>query len=212
MGSRPHIPRGPKVQQTRRREPASLALPAAAACPPLLDHRMNTLQGQPANLCQYEGKVLVVVNTASYCGYTDQYKGLEALYQKYKGQGLVVLGVPSNDFGGQEPGTAEQVADFCERTYKVRFPMLEKSVVSGEGRDPALQGALREDRAGAEVELPQVRRGPPGRAAGRVPERRDARRTRSSWRPWRRPSSPARRSRREQSLQGERKRRSIALI
>lgn len=110
---------------------AAIALPAAAACPPLLDQRLATLQGQPANLCQYEDKVLVVVNTASYCGYTSQYKGLEALYQKYRAQGLVVLGVPSNDFGSQEPGTAEQVADFCERTYKVRFPMLEKSVVSG---------------------------------------------------------------------------------
>ncbi len=110
---------------------AALALPAAAACPPLLDQRMSTLKGEPANLCQYEDKVLVVVNTASYCGYTNQYKGLEALYQKYKGRGLVVLGVPSNDFGGQEPGSNEQVADFCERTYKVRFPMLEKSAVSG---------------------------------------------------------------------------------
>jgi len=115
---------------------AVLALPAAAACPPLLDQPMSTLRGTPANLCQYEDKVLVVVNTASYCGYTNQYKGLEALYQNYKGQGLVVLGVPSNDFGGQEPGTAEQVADFCERTYKVRFPMLEKSVVSGKDAIP----------------------------------------------------------------------------
>jgi glutathione peroxidase len=110
---------------------ASLALPAAAACPPLLDQRLATLKGEPANLCQYEGKVLVVVNTASYCGFTDQYKGLEALYQKYRSQGLVVLGVPSNDFGRQEPGSNAEVADFCERTYKVRFPMLEKSVVSG---------------------------------------------------------------------------------
>lgn len=110
---------------------ASLALPAAAACPPLLDQRLATLKGEPANLCQYEGKVLVVVNTASYCGYTDQYKGLESLYQKYRAQGLVVVGVPSNDFGRQEPGSNAEVADFCERTYKVRFPMLEKSVVSG---------------------------------------------------------------------------------
>ncbi len=118
---------------------AALALPAAAACPPLLDQRLATLKGEPANLCQYEDKVLVVVNTASYCGYTNQYKGLEALYQKYKGQGLVVLGVPSNDFGGQEPGSNEQVADFCERTYKVRFPMLEKSTVSGKDAIPLYQ-------------------------------------------------------------------------
>jgi glutathione peroxidase len=107
------------------------ALPAAAACPPLLDHRMSTLQGEPADLCRYAGQVVLVVNTASYCGYTGQYRGLEALYQRYRGKGLVVLGVPSNDFGAQEPGTDAQVADFCERTYKVRFPMLSKSVVKG---------------------------------------------------------------------------------
>jgi len=108
------------------------ALPAAAgACPALLDYRMNSLKGDPVDLCQYAGKVVLVVNTASYCGYTGQYKGLESLYQKYKGRGLVVLGVPSNDFGAQEPGSNEQVADFCERTYQVRFPMLEKAAVSG---------------------------------------------------------------------------------
>lgn len=115
---------------------AALALPAAAACPPLLDQRMSTLQGKPANLCQYADKVLVVVNTASYCGFTGQYKGLEALYQKYRERGLVVLGVPSNDFGRQEPGSNAEVADFCERTFKVRFPMLEKSVVSGKDAIP----------------------------------------------------------------------------
>ena len=101
------------------------------------------------------------MNTASYCGYTSQYEGLEALYQKYKGQGLVVLGVPSNNFGGQEPGTNEQVADFCERTYKVRFPMLEKSVVSGKDAIPLYKALADEDRAGAAVEFPQVRGGPP---------------------------------------------------
>ena len=107
------------------------AFPAAAACPALLDHRMNTLKGEATDLCQHAGKVVLVVNTASYCGYTGQYKGLEALYQRFKDRGLVVLGVPSNDFGGQEPGSDAQVADFCERTYKVRFPMLAKTVVSG---------------------------------------------------------------------------------
>lgn len=106
------------------------ALPAAAACPALLDHRMSSLKGEPTDLCQYAGKVVLVVNTASYCGYTGQYEGLESLFQKYKGRGFVVLGVPSNDFA-QEPGPDEQVADFCERTYKVRFPMVSKSAVSG---------------------------------------------------------------------------------
>jgi glutathione peroxidase len=121
------------------------ALPAAAgACPPLLDHRMATLKGEPADLCQYAGKVVLVVNTASACGYTGQYQGLESLYQRYRDRGLVVLGVPSNDFGGQEPGTNEQVADFCERTYRVRFPMLAKSPVSGPGAVPLYRGLAAE--------------------------------------------------------------------
>ena len=116
------------------------ALPAAAACPPLLDHRMASIKGEPADLCQYAGKVVLVVNTASYCGYTGQYKGLESLHQRYKDRGLVVLGVPSNDFGAQEPGSDAQVAEFCERTYKVRFPMLSKSVVSGPRAAPLYRG------------------------------------------------------------------------
>ena len=114
----------------------AIALPAAAACPTLLDQRLTTLQGKPDDLCRYAGQVVVVVNTASYCGYTPQYQGLEALYQKYRGRGLVVLGFPSNDFGKQEPGTNAEVADFCERTFKVRFPMYEKTVVSGTGASP----------------------------------------------------------------------------
>ena len=118
---------------------AAIVFPAAAACPSVLDHRFKTLQGKPADLCQYQGKVVLVVNTASFCGYTPQYQGLEAIYQKYKGQGLVVLGFPSNDFGGQEPGTNEQVADFCERTYQVKFPMLEKTVVTGKDANPVYQ-------------------------------------------------------------------------
>jgi glutathione peroxidase len=104
---------------------------AAAACPALLDQKVSTLQGKPDDLCRYEGKVVLVVNTASFCGFTPQYEGLEKLYQTYQGKGLVVLGFPSNDFGKQEPGSNAEVADFCERTYKVRFPMYEKTVVTG---------------------------------------------------------------------------------
>jgi glutathione peroxidase len=112
----------------------AMAGPAFAAdCAPLLDHKFKSLQGQPQDLCQYKGKVLLVVNTASYCGYTPQYEGLQALYDKYKERGLVVLGFPANDFGKQEPGSNAEVADFCERTYKVKFPMIEKtSVVAGQ--------------------------------------------------------------------------------
>ena len=109
---------------------------AAAACPALLDQKLNTLQGKPDDLCRHEGKVVLLVNTASYCGYTKQYEGLETLYQKYKGKGLVVLGFPSNDFGQQEPGSNAEVADFCERTFKVRFPMYEKSAVTGPAASP----------------------------------------------------------------------------
>ena len=106
---------------------------SASDCPAILDHRFSSLQGKPQDLCQYRGKVLLVVNTASYCGYTEQYQGLQALYEKYQKRGLVVLGFPANDFGKQEPGSNAEVADFCERTYKVRFPMIEKtSVLAGQ--------------------------------------------------------------------------------
>ena len=104
-----------------------------AECSAILDHRFASLQGKPQDLCQYRGKVLLVVNTASYCGYTEQYKGLQALHDKYQKRGLVVLGFPANDFGKQEPGSNAEVADFCERTFKVKFPMIEKtSVVAGQ--------------------------------------------------------------------------------
>lgn len=103
----------------------------AGRCPALLNHRFERLQdGAPQDLCQYAGRVLLVVNTASYCGFTKQYEGLEALYAKYREQGLVVLGFPSNDFQ-QETGSAEQIADLCFNTYGVRFPMFDKTVVSG---------------------------------------------------------------------------------
>jgi glutathione peroxidase len=108
----------------------------AASCTPLLDHRMTTLQGSPQDFCQYQGKVVLAVNTASYCGYTKQYASLEALYQKYKSRGLVVLGFPSNDFGKQEPGSNAEVADFCERTFRVKFPMFEKSRVAAGSANP----------------------------------------------------------------------------
>nr|WP_235835252.1 glutathione peroxidase [Albitalea terrae] len=104
---------------------------AQAACSSLLNREMPRLQDEkPQNLCQYAGKVVVVVNTASFCGYTPQYKGLEALYAKYSPRGLVVLGFPSNDFGKQEPGSNQSIADFCENTFGVKFPMFAKSHVA----------------------------------------------------------------------------------
>ena len=103
---------------------------------PLLSHSFSPLQdGAPQNLCQYSGKVLLVVNTASYCGFTNQYEGLEALYAKYEKRGLVVLGFPSNDFGQQEPGNAKQIADLCFNTYGVKFPMFSKVAVVGPQRN-----------------------------------------------------------------------------
>jgi glutathione peroxidase len=110
---------------------------ARAACPPLLDRKAPRLQDDaPQDLCQFSGKVLLIVNTASHCGYTGQYEGLEALHKRYSGRGLVVLGFPSNDFGQQEPGSAKQIADLCFNTYGVAFPMFAKTVVAGPGADP----------------------------------------------------------------------------
>ncbi|HLM45311.1 MAG TPA: glutathione peroxidase [Myxococcaceae bacterium] len=101
--------------------------------------KSNRLTGKQESLSEYKGKVLLVVNTASECGYTPQYAGLEKLHQEYKDKGVVVLGFPSNDFGGQEPGTSEQIARFCERKFKVTFPMFEKVKTKGEGRSPVYE-------------------------------------------------------------------------
>jgi len=109
----------------------------AAGCPPLLDESLPTLSDdKPESLCQYKGKVLLVVNTASHCGYTPQYEGLEKLYQRYKDRGLVVLGFPSNDFGGQEPGSDKEIAKFCEANYGVSFPMFTKTSVAAGAVNP----------------------------------------------------------------------------
>ncbi|MDO9314127.1 MAG: glutathione peroxidase [Burkholderiaceae bacterium] len=103
----------------------------AASCGNLLNREIPRLQDEkPQNLCQYAGKVVLVVNTASYCGFTSQYKGLETLYARYRERGLVVLGFPSNDFGGQEPGNNQEIASFCANTFGVKFPMFTKTRVS----------------------------------------------------------------------------------
>ncbi|CAJ0795746.1 Thioredoxin/glutathione peroxidase BtuE [Ralstonia condita] len=116
---------------------AQTAAPAVAgACPASLNFRVKRLQDDaPQDLCQYAGRVVLIVNTASYCGYTYQYEGLEALYAKYRDKGLTVLGFPSNDFE-QEPGSSKQIADFCYNTYGVKFPMFSKTAVIGPGASP----------------------------------------------------------------------------
>ncbi len=111
------------------------------------DYSFEGIDGSPMPLLPYKGKVMLVVNTASECGFTKQYAGLEALWQEYKDRGLVVIGVPSNDFGGQEPGSNAEIKTFCESRYRITFPMAGKTVVKGDNAHPfyryaamALQG------------------------------------------------------------------------
>lgn len=111
--------------------------PGAAGCPALLQQTLPRLQDdKPQALCQYAGRVLLIVNTASYCGFTPQYEGLEKLHARYASRGLVVLGFPSNDFGHQEPGDARQIGELCFNTYGVKFPMFAKTVVKGPQATP----------------------------------------------------------------------------
>ncbi|MBM3386208.1 MAG: glutathione peroxidase [Betaproteobacteria bacterium] len=112
------------------------AQPTTPACPATLQHTLLRLQDEQAqSLCQYSGQVILAVNTASYCGFTGQYKGLEALYARYKGEGLVVLGFPSNDFA-QEKGSNRDIAEFCANTFGVAFPMFAASSVKGPQANP----------------------------------------------------------------------------
>ena len=105
----------------------------------LYDVTINSLDGSPADLHDYDGKAVLVVNVASQCGLTPQYTGLEELNERFAGRGFTVLGVPCNQFGGQEPGTAEEIASFCSTSYGVTFPMTEKVEVNGEGRHELYQ-------------------------------------------------------------------------
>jgi glutathione peroxidase len=100
------------------------------------DFNFTSIDGKPMPLSDYKGKVLVVVNTASFCGFTKQYTGLQKLYETYESKGLVVVGVPSNDFGGQEPGSSEKIKEFCDGNFGITFPMTEKNVVKGTDAHP----------------------------------------------------------------------------
>lgn len=113
----------------------------------LYDFDAETLDGRPAALADYRDKVVLIVNTASKCGFTPQYEGLEALWRKYRDRGLVVLGFPCNQFGGQEPGTADEIASFCSGNYEVSFPMMRKIEVNGPAAHP-LYGYLKKAKKG----------------------------------------------------------------
>jgi glutathione peroxidase len=102
----------------------------------VLDFSLNSIDGKPAPLSQYQGKVVLIVNVASRCGYTPQYEGLEKVYEKYKDQGFVILGFPANNFGGQEPGTNEEIKTFCSSKYSVKFPLYTKISVKGDDIHP----------------------------------------------------------------------------
>src|SRR5437870_2484877 len=111
----------------------------AFAASSVYDFTLNSIDGAPTSLSSYKGKVVLLVNVASKCGYTPQYAGLEKLYEKYKDQGFVILGVPANNFGGQEPGTNEEIKTFCSRNYNVTFPMMSKISVKGADTTPLYQ-------------------------------------------------------------------------
>jgi glutathione peroxidase len=118
---------------------AGFATVAAKPATTIYDFTMKNINGKDVPLKHFKGKVLLVVNVASYCGNTPQYKGLEKLYAERKKDGLEVLGFPANQFGAQEPGTDAQIKEFCEKTYSVTFPMFSKIVVKGEGEHPLYQ-------------------------------------------------------------------------
>jgi len=119
----------------------------AMAATNIYDFTLKTIEGAPAPLAAYQGKVVLLVNVASRCGYTPQYAGLEKLYEKYKDKGFVIVGVPANNFGGQEPGTNEEIKTFCTRNYNVTFPMMSKVSVKGADMTP-LYGYLTEKIGG----------------------------------------------------------------
>ena len=102
----------------------------------IYEFELNRIDGKPQSLADFRGKVVMLVNVASKCGYTKQYEGLESLYEEYGAEGLVVLGFPANDFAGQEPGTNAEIADYCRATWSVKFPMFEKIEVTGPNKHP----------------------------------------------------------------------------
>src|SRR5688572_2792363 len=131
------------VPQTKPQETAKV--------PDVLNFTMNSLDGKPVNLSKYQGKVVLIVNVASECGFTPQYQGLQDLHKKYGSRGLSVLGFPSNDFGQQEPGSNADIADFCKKNYGVEFDMFSKIVVNGTGQAPLYKALTSHSKFGGQV-------------------------------------------------------------
>lgn len=128
-----------------------LALPAAAQAPARpLEAPLVQLDGKPMEAAALQGKAVLFVNVASQCGYTKQYAGLQKLYETYKDRGLVIVGVPCNQFGGQEPGSAEEIQSFCKLNYGVSFPLLQKQEVNGPGRSPLYQSLVASPAGGGQ--------------------------------------------------------------
>lgn len=151
-------------------KPAADPQPSQASNMSFHDFTMNAIDGQARSLSEYKGKVLLVVNTASECGYTPQYAGLVRLHEKLKDKGFSVLGFPSNDFGAQEPGSDEEIKTFCDTKFKVSFPLFSKSVVKGQGKSP-LYAFLTSAPPGGEVKwnFEKFLIGKDGKVAGRYP-------------------------------------------
>ncbi len=127
-------------QQTTHKEKAKVStVPAQVLAQSIHDFTLKSIDGQEVKLADYKGKVALLVNVASRCGYTPQYEGLQAIYSQYKNQGFVVLGFPANNFGSQEPGTNEEIKSFCSLTYNVTFPMFAKLSVKGDDIHPLYQ-------------------------------------------------------------------------
>ena len=132
--------------------PQQPAMTPSAIAPSIYGFQFKSIDGKPMKMEDYTGKVLLIVNTASQCGLTPQYKGLQGLYEKYKDKGLVIVGFPANDFGNQEPGTEGDIKTFCETNYKVTFPMAGKTVVKGENKSPIFAWLIEKSGKRDEIE------------------------------------------------------------
>lgn len=141
-----------------------MSLPAATN---VHEFTLNDIDGKPVSLAEFKGKVVLIVNVASKCGFTPQYTGLEALYEKYKDQGFVIVGVPANNFGSQEPGTNEEIKTFCTRKYNVSFPMLAKVSVKGEDITPLYQYLTAAEGGDVKWNFTKFLIGKNGKVAGR---------------------------------------------